>query len=124
MKLNNKGITTVEVIICFVLVVVITAAMYSTISSFNERRIYEENKEKIVSYKNLLTKAIQDDFVKIGLTHANYTKEVASDGTVTHTLNCNLKDGTNRDIVYPINTETRELFNDVILTEYEKQTSK
>lgn len=33
-----------------------------------------------------------------------------------------LKDGTNRDIVYPINTETRELFNDVILTEYKKQT--
>ena len=35
-----------------------------------------------------------------------------------------LHDGTNRDIVYPINTETRELFNDVILTAYEKQTSK
>ena len=35
-----------------------------------------------------------------------------------------LKDGTNRDIVYPINSETRELFNDVILTEYKKQTNK
>ena len=35
-----------------------------------------------------------------------------------------LKDGTNRDIVYPINSETRDLFNDVILTEYEKQTNK
>lgn len=33
-----------------------------------------------------------------------------------------LKDGANRDIVYPINSETRKLFNDVILTEYEKQT--
>lgn len=33
-----------------------------------------------------------------------------------------LKDGTNRDIVYPINSETRKIFNDVILTEYEKQT--
>ena len=33
-----------------------------------------------------------------------------------------LKDGTNRDIVYPMNSETRKLFNDVILTEYEKQT--
>lgn len=32
-----------------------------------------------------------------------------------------LKDGSNRDIVYPINSETRQLFNDVILTEYEKQ---
>ena len=33
-----------------------------------------------------------------------------------------LKDGANCDIVYPINSETRKLFNDVILTEYEKQT--
>ena len=32
------------------------------------------------------------------------------------------KDGTNRDIVYPINSETRQLFNDAILPEYEKQT--
>mgnify|MGYP004526828551 FL=1 len=31
------------------------------------------------------------------------------------------KDGTKRDIVYPINSETRKIFNDVILTEYEKQ---
>ena len=32
-----------------------------------------------------------------------------------------LKDGTNRDVVYPINSETRQLFNDVILTEYNKE---
>lgn len=31
-----------------------------------------------------------------------------------------LADGSNRDIVYPINSETRQLFNDVILTEYNK----
>lgn len=35
-----------------------------------------------------------------------------------------LNDGNNRDIVYPINSETRELFNDVILKEYEKQVNK
>ena len=40
-KLNNKGITTVEVIICFVLVIVITSSMYSIITSFNEKRIVE-----------------------------------------------------------------------------------
>ncbi len=31
-----------------------------------------------------------------------------------------LKDGSSRDIAYPINSETRKLFNDVILTEYNK----
>ena len=37
-KLNNKGITTVEVLICFVLVVIITVSIYATVSSFNEKK--------------------------------------------------------------------------------------
>ena len=32
-----------------------------------------------------------------------------------------LLDGTHRDIVYPINTETREMFNDVILKAFEEE---
>lgn len=32
-----------------------------------------------------------------------------------------LSDGTHRDIVYPINTETREMFNDVILKAFEEE---
>ena len=51
-KLNNKGITTIEVIICFVLVVTITSAMFTTVSSFNQRRIIEQYKEEIYTYKN------------------------------------------------------------------------
>ena len=74
-KLNNKGITTVEVLICFVLVVIITSSIYVTISSFNEKKTLEGYKEKIINYKNLLTKDIQDDFIKIGITHASYEKK-------------------------------------------------
>ncbi len=73
-KLNNKGITTIEVLICFVLVVVITMSIYATVSGFNERKILEGQKEKIYSYKNTLTKEIQDDFIKKGLTSAKYEK--------------------------------------------------
>lgn len=32
-----------------------------------------------------------------------------------------LADGTNRDIVYPINTETRNMFNEVILKAFEEE---
>ena len=32
-----------------------------------------------------------------------------------------LPDGTHRDIVYPINTETREMFNDIILKAFEEE---
>ena len=99
-KLNNKGITTVEVIICFVIVVIITVSMYSTISSYNEKRKQERYKEEINNYKEVLTKEIQDDFIKIGLMSANYTKEIdTADKTSTYTVDCNLKDGTQRKLV-------------------------
>ena len=97
-KLNNKGITTIEVILCFILVAIITVSMYSTISSFNEKRIIERDKEEIYSYKNILTKDIQDDFIKIGLTHASYQKTVSGNKTI-HTVSCDLKDGSSRTLI-------------------------
>lgn len=97
-KLNNKGITTIEVLICFILVVIITVSMYATVSNFNEKKIIEGYKEEIYDYKNVLTKDIQDDFIKIGLTHANYEKTI--DGNkVTYTVTCSLRDGTERKLI-------------------------
>ena len=97
-KLNNKGITTIEVLICFILVVIITVSMYATVSNFNEKKIIEGYKEEIYDYKNTLTKEIQDDFIKIGLTHAKYDKTI-NGSKVTHTVTCTLKDGTERQLI-------------------------
>jgi hypothetical protein len=96
-KLNNHGITTIEVLLCFILVSIITISMYGTISTFNQKRLVESYKSKIYTYKNLLTKEIQDDFIKVGLTHALYTKNV-SGNTTTYTIECELKDGTARKL--------------------------
>ena len=53
-RLNNKGMTTIEVIICFVLVVLITISMYTTISSYSTKVRTEENKAVILNYKEVL----------------------------------------------------------------------
>ncbi|MBQ6497910.1 MAG: hypothetical protein IJI58_04265 [Bacilli bacterium] len=99
-KLNNKGMTTVEVIVCFILVVTIATSMYSTVASFNQKRIIEQNKEEIYTYKNLLTKEVQDDFIKIGITSASYGRQVSQGGArIEHTLNCAMRDGTKRRLV-------------------------
>ena len=79
-KLNNKGITTIEVIICFVLVVIISVSMFSTVSSFSEKRTVERNKEEINNYKEIVTKEIQDDFIKIGLMNVSYKLHLKSQG--------------------------------------------
>lgn len=66
-KLNRKGITTIEILICFVLLAVISTSLYNTVSIYRNKQILEREKEKIYTYKNLLTKEIQDDIVKKGL---------------------------------------------------------
>lgn len=74
MKLNNRGVTTIEVILCFVLVSIIAMSMYSVVSAFNEKRIEESNRSKLLIYKSTLTQKIQNDFIKNGLVDAKITE--------------------------------------------------
>ena len=97
-KLNNKGITTIEVIISFVIVVIITASLYTTVSNYNQKRLLENYKSKIYTYKNTLNIEIQDDFIKIGLTHASYKNE-HKNSSIVHTVECDLRDGTKRKLI-------------------------
>ena len=99
-KINNKGITIIEVLVCFVLVVIISMSLFSTISAYNDKRIAENYKTKIYNYKNMLTKDMQDDFITIGLTHAKYTRTVDNTKkSVKHQVDCNLSDGTKRVLI-------------------------
>ena len=94
-KLNNKGITTVEVLICFVLVVIITVSIYTTVSTFNEKKVLEGYREKIINYKNLVTQEVQNDFIKIGLSYARYERKTEGE-KVIHNVYCTLRDGSER----------------------------
>ena len=93
-SLNNKGLTVIEVILCFVLISIITVSIYSVISTFNDKRIQEKYKEEIIAYRNLLTKEIEDDFIKIGITSTS--SEI--NGSL-YILKCILKDGTQRKLI-------------------------
>lgn len=72
-KLNNKGMTAVEILVCMVLIVVITVSMYSSVSAYKNKQQIESFKEKIMTYKNLITKEINDDLIKDGLISATVT---------------------------------------------------
>ena len=72
-KLNNKGMTVIELLLCFVLVSIISVSLYSTISSYNIKQNIESYKEKIYTFKNILTREIQNDIIKRGLIEAKIT---------------------------------------------------
>ena len=97
-KLNNRGITTIELILCFVLVFIMAFSMYGTVSSYNDKRIIEKDKNEILSYKYLLTKTIQDDFVNNELSHVSIENNFEPSGKKTYILHCTLKNGTKKEL--------------------------
>lgn len=66
-KLNNKGLTTIELLISFVLLAILVASLYGTVETYKNKQSIEEFKDEIYTYKNLLTKDIQSDLIKKGL---------------------------------------------------------
>lgn len=65
-KLNNKGLTAVELLVCFALVSLIIISMTKAINSYRNKQEFETFKTSINTYKNTLTKAIYDNIMKNG----------------------------------------------------------
>lgn len=62
-KLNNKGITVVEILICFSIISVIVVSMFKTISNYKNKQDIESYKNEVITYKNTVTKAIMDNII-------------------------------------------------------------
>lgn len=102
-KLNNKGLTAVEILVCFVLMVILVVSMYSTVSTYKNKQNIESDRDKIVAYKNLLTREIQDDLIKKGLVDATILNKTEYDpGVVTQNfdkyfkISLTFRDGTTK----------------------------
>lgn len=85
LKLNNKGMTTAEILVSFILVAIISTSLYTTFSNYSRKMERESNKLEINKFKNILTKQIQDDIIKGGLINAKirefHTEKTLADGT-------------------------------------------
>ena len=85
LKLNSKGMTTVEILVSFVLVAIISTSLYTTINGYNRKMERENFKLEISKYKNILTKQIQDDIIKSGLISVQikefHAEKTLADGT-------------------------------------------
>ncbi len=62
-KLNNRGLTVVEVIICFSITAVIVVSLFKIIANYNDKQYIESNKNQVITYKNIVTKTIQSDII-------------------------------------------------------------
>ena len=65
-KLDNKGMTVIEILVSFVLVSTIVVSMFSLVSKYAARREQEVDRNSINTYKTTLTKEIYDDIINSG----------------------------------------------------------
>ncbi len=61
--MNNKGFTTIELILTMLLVVIIMATITNVTYVYRDRSDYEQTYTDIVNYKNSLTRIIYDDIL-------------------------------------------------------------
>ncbi len=61
--MNNKGFTTIELILTIGLAAVIMLTITNVTYTYRDRSIYEETLTEVTNYKNNLTKIIYDDIL-------------------------------------------------------------
>lgn len=93
-KMNNKGFTIVEVIVCFILIMIIVTAMLKVAMSYRTTAQNKEIEEQLITYKNLLTKDVQKDIFEKGL--INMEKCTSGEGRC---VQLNFIDGTNKQFI-------------------------
>ena len=76
MKLNNKGLTTIEILLSFVLISVLAFSMYTLVSTYNKKKIVEDEKLKLINYKNILTREIQKDLIEKGIKNCDIKQDI------------------------------------------------
>ena len=75
--LNKKGITSVELLVCFIIISTIVVSMYNLILNYRNREQIEEINNEVVSYANSLQEVIQGDLV---MGHLVSVSNVSNDG--------------------------------------------
>lgn len=71
-NVNNRGLTVIELLLCFALVSIITVAMFKTVNSYKSKQDEESFKNDITTYKTTISKVIYDDIMaNEGITNAS-----------------------------------------------------
>ena len=81
--LNKKGITSVELLVCFIIVSAIIVSMYNLILNYRNREQIEEINNEVISFSNNLQEVIQNDLVMGHLVNVSNVSEDGYSATFT-----------------------------------------
>ncbi len=78
MKLNNKGLTLVELIVSFVILVLFLFGMLEIVLAVKNKAANEFVSRDMLTYKETLLKVVEDDLIKIGLNNATCSNDTCT----------------------------------------------
>lgn len=96
MKLNNKGVSIIEIVLTFALIMVMTMGMLSIVFNYREKASISMEKLDLDTFKNTLTKEIQDDILTLGVKEINTSGECLTNAELNSCINIVFLDGTNK----------------------------
>lgn len=73
-KLNNKGMTLIEIVLCFTLTSIIAISMLNIILNYKTRQEIESLNRDVVSYTNNITNLVQNDIALHHLEDVDITR--------------------------------------------------
>ena len=77
-KLNEKGMSVIEVILTFALIMTIVASILALIMNYRNKMQTNLTYLDLSTYKNTITKEIQDDIMRLGIADINHGGECTS----------------------------------------------
>ena len=89
-KLNNNGMSIIELLVCFVIVAVIAITLLNTVMEYKSDEMTESVRNHILEYKNSVTRVIQTDILNnklISYTTSTENCEVKKD-SIVDVINC------------------------------------
>lgn len=96
MKLNNKGMSIIEIVLTFALIMVMVISMLTIVMNYRNKASTSLKKLELDTFKNTLTKDIQDDILKLGISEINMDGECSSITGLSRCVNLVFKDGTQK----------------------------
>lgn len=77
-RLNEKGMSVIEVVLTFALIMTIVAGILTLIMNYRNKTQTNLTYLELSTYKNTITKEIQDDILKLGIADINHGGECTS----------------------------------------------
>lgn len=93
MKLNNKGMSIIEIVLSFALIMVMVVSMLTIVVNYRNKAQISIEKLEMDTFKNTLTQDIQNDILKLGLKKINEEGECLTITGLNNCINLVFQDG-------------------------------